>query len=160
MSKAVLISIKPRWCRKILNAEKIKITPRDKTIEVKTIEVRKTRPMKIRTPFPCLIYCTIDDYENLYYDVKRKCVLNGKVIGEFICDEIACYQVPFDYIETDCSVSLTQFGCLSIGEVWEYGKGKTLYGWHISDLKIYDEPKELSEFGLTRPPQSWCYVEE
>ena len=36
----------------------------------------------------------------------------------------------------------------------------TFYGWHISDLKIYDTPKELSDFGLKRPPQSWCYVEE
>ena len=58
------------------------------------------------------------------------------------------------------------------------------YGWHISNLKIYDTPKELSkfprpfencidkvcdEFGcascenggyIKRPPQSWCYVEE
>lgn len=78
-------------------------------------------------------------------------------------------------------------------EIEEYGKGKTLYGWHISDLKIYDKPRELSEFRkpcnwnydcctckrakyeltkaeakvfygcdseLTRPPQSWCYVED
>lgn len=36
--------------------------------------------------------------------------------------------------------------CLSYDEVKDYGKGKTLYGWHISDLKIYDNPKELSEF--------------
>lgn len=188
MSKAVLISIHPKWCRKITNAEKIKIFPRDKTIEVKTIEVRKTRPMKIRPPFPCLIYCTID-YENMYYDVKRKCVLNGKVIGEFICDVIVEYPYPFSYDKTDCADTLIQLGCLSIDEVWEYGKGKTLYGWHISDLKIYDEPKELSEFRtickygddypchicnkakrdnhnilycdntLKRPPQSWCYVE-
>lgn len=27
-----------------------------------------------------------------------------------------------------------------------YAKGKALYGWHISDMKIYDKPKELSEF--------------
>ena len=31
MSKAVLISIRPRWCKKIINGNK-------------TIEVRKTRP--------------------------------------------------------------------------------------------------------------------
>lgn len=76
--------------------------------------------------------------------------------------------------------------CLSAQEIFDYiGMGKTLYGWHISNLKIYDKPKELSEFKrpcnkehdcgfcirydymghkcfdeLTRPPQSWCYVEE
>ena len=72
-------------------------------------------------------------------------------------------------------------------EFIKYSKGKDIYGWHISDLKIYDTPKELSEFRkpdepfrtvghvnghtvfmdgyergkpLTRAPQSWCYVEE
>ena len=46
-------------------------------------------------------------------------------------------------------------------------------GWHISNLKIYDTPRELREFTglrqtkfgaapvtITRPPQSWCYLEE
>jgi hypothetical protein len=80
--------------------------------------------------------------------------------------------------------------CLSYDEVKKYGKGKTLYGWHISHLKIYDKPKELSEFRksgfmteeewlfnlypnthchyeawakkfeITRPPQSYMFVEE
>ena len=66
--------------------------------------------------------------------------------------------------------------CLSVQEVFDYiGIGKHLYGWHISDLVIYDKPRELSEFvyasiihtncfakhtkRVTRPPQSWCYVE-
>lgn len=44
MSKAVLISIRPEWCEKIVNGRK-------------TIEVRKTRP-KMDTPFKCYIYCT------------------------------------------------------------------------------------------------------
>ena len=61
--------------------------------------------------------------------------------------------------------------------VEDYGKGKTLYAWHIDNLKIYDKPKELSEFSTTlhrmkgkqtrytshllqRPPQSWCYIQE
>ena len=41
---AVLISIRPKWCEKIISGEK-------------TIEVRKTRP-KLATPFKCHIYCT------------------------------------------------------------------------------------------------------
>jgi hypothetical protein len=41
MSKAVLISIRPEWCEKIINGQK-------------TIEVRKTRP-KMDTPFKCYI---------------------------------------------------------------------------------------------------------
>lgn len=50
--------------------------------------------------------------------------------------------------------------CMTPQDFLNYGKGDVLYGWHISDLKIYDEPKELSEFGLKRPPRGWCYVEE
>ena len=36
--------------------------------------------------------------------------------------------------------------------------GASSQSWHISDLQIYDEPKELSAFGISRPPQSWMYV--
>ena len=72
---------------------------------------------------------------------------------------------------------------LEDGALWDYGKGATLYGWHISKLEIYDTPKKLSKFlrpfencigkvcdeygcaycengHIKRPPQSWCYVEE
>ena len=64
--------------------------------------------------------------------------------------------------------------CLDPVDFIRYGKGKPLYGWHISNLKIYHEPKEITDFRkqemptglryendtITRPPQSWCYVEE
>lgn len=45
MSKAVLISIRPKWCEKICNGEK-------------TVEVRRTRP-KLNTPFRVYIYCAL-----------------------------------------------------------------------------------------------------
>ena len=61
MSKAVLISIRPKWCEKIASGEK-------------TIEVRKTRP-KLQTPFKCYIYCTQGD------DKRRLCGSWGKVIA-------------------------------------------------------------------------------
>lgn len=125
MSKAVLISIRPKWCEKIVNGEK-------------TVEVRKTRP-KLNTP------------------------LN---------------HAPND---------VEQQACLTREEIVRYLKGVG-YGWHISDLKIYDTPRELGELRracpnsfycescamyrendgtcgneslqIKRPPQSWCYVEE
>ena len=64
--------------------------------------------------------------------------------------------------------------CLNGKDFEQYGNGKALYGWHISALQIYDKPMELSEFHepemptglryendtITRPPQSWAYVEE
>jgi predicted transcriptional regulator len=86
---------------------------------------------------------------------RKPLKLNGKVIGEFVCDEI---------IEAECGSY-----CLlppaktrvSILDLLNYADGKTIYGWHIPiKVDIYDEPKELSEFGLSKAPQSWCYVKE
>ncbi len=59
-----------------------------------------------------------------------------------------------------CYWDILDGSCLTKDEIMNYGKWKTLYGWHISDLKIYDKPLSLSELGVTRPPQSYMYVEE
>lgn len=88
------------------------------------------------------------------------------------------------YIETMLNNDDLKEMCLSAQELFDYiGVGKHLYSWHISDLKIYDKPKELSEFKtgckgckerdtyhcyfhcygdrkITRPPQSYMRVEE
>ena len=176
MSKAVLISIRPEWCEKIVSGEK-------------TIEVRKTRP-KMTTPFKCYIYCTEgqkrlvailkdgdENYGEIYHGkpvfikTSVSSVCDGKrkmVIGEFICNNI--YEIDPDHA---IEAVISEESCVRPREIHEYLNGKTGYGWRISDLKIYDQPKELSgftglrktKFGMepvtiTRPPQSWCYVEE
>lgn len=191
MSKSVLFSIKPKYCELIASGKK-------------TVEVRKTRP-KIDVPFKGYIYCTkpskkhqticgcmILNSDELYRHPKQgikygdsielMCCndeyskdnfLNGKVIGEFVCDTIIshCEMANADIAE--------QQGCIKREDLLRYANGKELYGFHISDLVIYDKPKELSEFekpheyiyqsyrkqisffkGITRPPQSWGYVEE
>ena len=86
----------------------------------------------------------------------------GKVIGEFVCDRIDTIRKRgiddnFDY----CYLSLDKWGnddiepeitavknsCVLRDDLNDYGENsRMLYGWHISNLKIYDEPKELSEF--------------
>ena len=169
--KAVLISIQPRWCELIASGKK-------------TIEVRKTRP-KIETPFRCYIYmtatkerCRLWEYMTAYQNSKGD-ILNGsqKVIGEFVCDDIIV-----DERGENADV-FSKYAQLSLVEQKKYGANKPLFGWHITDLKIYDKPKELGGFRkpcglgtgcedcddiyfmnckntLTRPPQSWCYVEE
>lgn len=152
--KSVLISIKPKWCELIASGKKI-------------IEIRKTKP-KIDTPFKCYIYCTKDKTISFWtgkrysYADDRSHNLSdvcgsGKVIGEFICDRIRPIAILAHIMVStvDCMHS-----CLSACEILEYADGKTVYGWHISDLKIYDKPKELSGFAIKRSPQSWCYVEE
>lgn len=187
--KAVMLSIQPKWCELIASGRK-------------TIEVRKTRP-QVETPFKCYIYCTQNEFlarksNGEFWFAKRDTLIqpndsvqfSGKVIGEFICNEI----MP---VMSFCSEpnSITPHELPFIGmtdkEVIEYlGNGKEGYGWHISDLKVYDNPKKLCEFRkhcnhfndcctcerslwdkydscfegcdnkFTRPPQSWCYVEE
>ena len=186
--KAVLISIRPKWCQKIISGEK-------------TIEVRKTRP-KLNPPFRCYIYCTKamerlicilrdgdENYGEIYHgktvfiktDEGSICDTWGKrqkVFGEFTCDRIDEYDddTIFSFQHEDYArwndFDLDR-ACMHPEDFQNYANGKWLYGWHISDLKIYDTPRELREFTglrqtkfgaepvpITRPPQSWCYVEE
>lgn len=196
MDKAVLISIRPEWCEEIVSGEK-------------TIEVRKTLP-KLETPFKCYIYCTKDEKDSdrlwvLREQIRKKynglaavcahlraqpdlhSVGNGHVVGEFTCDQVEAIEAatePYGIYDVDDDfVAQTR---LVDGALWDYGKGATLYGWHISKLQIYDTPKPLSAFKglckidvgcgecpyynytkmecdgrtIKRPPQSWCYVEE
>nr|DAK00733.1 MAG TPA: hypothetical protein [Caudoviricetes sp.] len=149
MSKAVMLSVRPKWCEKIASGEK-------------TIEVRKTKP-KLKTPFKCYIYCTLQGCNEFFrVDLGRDVAKwnrgkwadrKGKVIGEFTCDRIYEIQkrgIPenFDY----CYLSLNEWGnddiaseinaisasCVSKGELNAYGaKTPVLYGWHISNLCIY-----------------------
>lgn len=174
MSKAVLISIRPKWCEKIANGEK-------------TIEVRKTRP-NLPTPFKAYIYCSQGN------DARRLRGSWGKVIGEFTCDLIyelethspgGSYYVKGQGQPTTNDVA--QQSCLTLKDMHKYLQSKVGYGWHISGLLIYDQPRELTAFRracknswycescamywenngtcgneslqIRRPPQSWCYVE-
>jgi len=162
-----IISIKPKWCELIANGQK-------------TVEVRKSRP-KLETPFKVYIYCTkAKKYffhggigEALYdlyrmpsgeikfgYSGELMCCgkpynkdnfLNGKVIGEFVCDYVSefVYNNGGFLIKDDVptTINATKQSCLTDTEFRKYAKEDNVYGWHISDLKIYDRPKELSEFG-------------
>lgn len=169
MSKAVMLSIRPKWAEKIANGEK-------------TIEVRKTRP-KLEPPFKCYIYCTPPKYPHEDFIATDypmpQFYGGGKVIGEFTCDQI--YELaPLNHAPDD----VEKQACLTREEIVNYLKG-TGYGWHIVDLRIYDMPRDLSEFrratdpcdschaeytwectgckklsgDIKRAPQSWCYVE-
>ena len=221
--KAVLISIKPQWCEKIANGKK-------------TVEVRKTRP-KLETPFKVYIYCTnakpflvwgdvfrgnweteittVHGYSRKDADAKWG-IFNGRVLGEFICNNVECFTTDYRMNEEQTK-RISGLSCLDMVSLMEYeANAHCLYGWHISELKIYDEPKLLfdfykcgalspeelddslcgycsqtdygdkkeihtpnytwmcegrwcvdayqeyldDEFALTRPPQSWCYVQE
>lgn len=66
-----------------------------------------------------------------------------------------------------------EMACMDRNRIVRYLNKCHGWAWHISDLKIYDQPRELrvftglqsTRFGMrpveiTRPPQSWRYVEE
>ena len=139
--KSVLISIQPQWCELIASGKK-------------TVEVRKTIP-KIDTPFKCYIYQTRKTW--VYSIYQRIADAQGKVIGEFVCDEIYQYTSKFGrpiWQEEDMTISdedMETQSCMTQEELFHYENFPDSYkwgllGWHISDLVIYDEPKELSEF--------------
>ena len=185
--KSVLISTRPKWVEKICH--KIGEDETGKAIYEKRIEVRKSAPKEV--PFKAYIYETQGQYIKFIHGAHTKYGYGcGKVIGEFVCDRITDISV----VVRNCNENYNEVyhndeckgSCLTWKELQEYGKDKPLYGWHISDLKIYDKPRELSEFRkpcdrfldcftcrrlvrneymscdnkITRPPQSWCYVEE
>ena len=188
--KAVLLSSRPESCVKILNGEK-------------TVEIRKNRPnlkppfkcyiyctnkpplIAFANHYDCLrgtfktgatpvTGFTRDKAEDLFE------IYNGRVIGEFICDKIKVIDRPPYAVKEDVENLLRGSG-LSYEQLKDYAgwEGKTLYesaslyGWHISQLDIYDAPVELSRLTALRQtkfgwepseikgaPQSWCYVEE
>lgn len=185
MGKAVMLSIRPKWVEKIANGEK-------------TIEVRKTRP-KLETPFKCYIYCTLPKYPHEDFIATDypmpQFYGGGKVVGEFTCDQII--DAWWDYVPDAITREVTGGNLEALDgigmtdeELFSY-VGDSMrghcYGWHISDLLIYDEPRELTAFRracknswycescamywenngtcgneslqIRRPPQSWCYVE-
>lgn len=134
--KSVLISIKPKYCEFIANGSK-------------TIEVRKTRP-KIETPFKCYIYCTHSGVTAKERDRNIYTDFSGKVMGEFVCDEISrVFQCNSGWISENACISQSEFfDYLGIPVNTHFGYDKFAYGWHISNLVIYDKPKELSDFNM------------
>lgn len=191
--KAVMISIQPKWVEKIVNGEKTievrKTAPKLETPFKGYMYCTNDRKYKIAT------FEFADGWHIKKYDDstnyacgctwRKREDWNGKVVGEFACSEIDKYSIcGMSTLSIKTSKMIHRFFpsidsfddylifdddyekmCLTSNEVKEYGNGRTLYGLHISDLKIYDEPKELIEFKnlkgepIKRAFQSWGYVE-
>ena len=168
--RAIMKSVSPRICEKVANGDC-------------TILVSKTVP-KFDLPFKGYICCTnakpylyreanppfelfldSDLYEGNGYDDR---LFSGKVVGEFICDKIIEWQYDrghqyyVDY-PNDCTSYFPYLKChseatgLKCSEIEKLGKGKPLYGLHISDLKIYNKPKALAEFERPCTYKGICY---
>ena len=132
--KQVLISIQPKWCELIASSKK-------------TVEVRKTKP-KLDTPFKVYIYETQGRTETPFVDEEGHHIFKGRgqVIGEFVCDRIVQFE---NSIYDEAFIETRKRSCVPMGELLVYiGVKDYGYGWHITDLVVYDEPRELSEFRL------------
>lgn len=174
---AIILDCSPAECEKIANGDI-------------SILVRKVVPKE--TPFKVYIYGMHKAKIVKHYRYEGK----SRIIGEFICNKVgkyephvilcACYEVNGADVKEN--LRYNKGTCLSYEEMVKKSNGKPLYGLHISDLKIYDEPKALScfykqcpknttcstcdwfhvdwhTFGecsntITRPPKNYIYVEE
>ena len=164
--ESVIISIRPEWVAKILNGEKIG-------------ELRKTVPNR-KLPIDGYIYCTkgkrrlVLTKEN-YAFFGSSCIagdidLNGMVVAKFTLRSVEKViardwggikpMIVYEPESMRAMCILKEETCLNYDQINSYLDGSDGYVWYISDLVIFDKPQELSEFGVKRAPQSWCYVKE
>ena len=133
MEKAVMLSIRPKWVEKIVNGEK-------------TIEVRKTRP-KLKTPFKCYIYRTKGTVPHIINGKWVEMKVGGTVIGEFTCDAITRMNICGFWDDSGKQLdNRLKDTCLTSEEFGNYLGENVGYGWHISNLRIYDPLRDLGEF--------------
>lgn len=213
--KSVLISIQPKWCELIASGQKT-VEVRKSKPKLETpfkVYIYATKPQKQFDYGLCLdegrvgLVCKINYELAKSYNME---IISGKVLGEFVCDSVEIFR--YDALDMaymarkhrDTKLLSEEFfkgTQVTYQEAYDYCEGMDwgenysdlFYGWRISDLKIYDKPRELSEFyaegdcdykncsqcgrlkfisaskaecdleegykPITRPPQSWCYVE-
>lgn len=202
--KKVLVSIKPQWGELIFNGKKTIKVMRNRPkleppFEVLVYETKgKTKYWSQPLPIPytegsgkvigSFICDKITRYESEFWDddtyerIQEPWEpLDFAEYGEYEYDTIG---INGEFC--GAGLELSKQSCLSWNELRNYvGQGlKDFYGWHITEPKLFDEPKELREFKhkvrsyyawqkqgkkekyfyqhlpLTRPPQSFCYVED
>lgn len=160
MRQAILMSIRPEWVAKILDGEK-------------TIEIRKTAP-KCGLPVDVYIYCTkqIPSFTIANTPAGIMCLypyfpdgeskFGGKVVAKFRLSYVSVppiAEINGKPVKMEWHDNFLRDACLTWEQFISYCGNKFVYAWEISDLVIFDKPKELSEFGVNRVPQSWQYLE-
>lgn len=151
MSKSVLISIQPYYVFLIIAKAMGWDIPQEKTIEV-----RKTIPRDKDWNRKAIIYCSKNKKSFAKIPRKYQPLMEsflGKVIGEFVCDEIVSFGfTPYNHGEYIVSGDkekkrdVLKESCLSFNDMYEYIGEEFGYAWHISAIKIYDKSKELGVF--------------
>lgn len=187
--KEVLISINPVWCNAIAyGIGKVKKTSelrksRPKLDTPFKVRIYCTKPYTGSTDDYFYIYpndtpknvagrvigefvCDrIDEYECEFVD--DDCLETVHLIDREDCDDedypdrTLIWSNEGDNYNFSPDDEIIKGSRVSYKELKKYiGYGfNTFYGWHITDLKIYDKPKYLGEFKKKIAPRSWCYVE-
>ncbi len=127
--KSVLMSIQARHNKNIESGKKVS-------------ELR-TKPPKLKPPYKVYTY-------ESGFDGRHK------VVNEWICDDITTWRICMGV-----PAHLPLRACVSVAEIREYsGKSyKDIAEMKISNLKIYDKPKELGEFKTVTRCKDWQYYE-
>lgn len=146
MSDAVMISIKPHWCKEIFFGGK-------------NVELRKTWPTKLELPFKAYVYCTA--HEMTIMDAIDMSGRSQMIAGEIMVGRI----LEIDWYDGKSYVNgreMTAEDGIKTGvterDFLKYKGNGRVYGWQICGHTFYKEPRPLSVYGMKRPPQSWCYV--
>ncbi len=89
--------------------------------------------------------------------VKRvflyECGKDGRkaIVGVCILAECAKADSKLD------AALMAQKACLTMEQLRKYVGEKKVYAWNISNPRKLSSTLQLADFGLSRPPQSWCY---
>ena len=199
---AILITDEPKWCRLMMNG--------DKTVEVRKGDKLYKATQKLiheygyaefyvccKKTSPWLDWskgvAKLNNGKGCIETSKSLSHFNGKVAFKFRCDIVEKIHHAYSgryYTNRLIPIYLKHQSCLEYDELDKYLNGhERLKGEagtvgtaiHISDLEIFDKPKELSEFqglcnrcaafrvcklnrelcdkSIKKAPQSFCYVE-
>lgn len=169
--KSILMSIRPKWCAKIFNGEKtIEVRKTRPLIDMPfKVYVYCTKQKLTKTtcmhsylhknePKACKKYgeittwCSIGDVHvnsNTPWSF-RAYGMHGKVIGSFVCDRIDEIEPDLEYYSDGYDIDDDRLAetCLTREQLREYGKGVTLYGWHITEPQLFEKPRDITEFAV------------
>lgn len=115
---------------------------------------RGIKKYELRLTFPTKLLHRIIEEVAITYPEPIQCYMyepkigggRGAVVGYFTLDRVD----KVSSWQSDYGVTAAFMD--------EYARGKQLYAWRITYNAFYATPRPLSDFGLTRPPQSWCYI--
>lgn len=112
-------------------------------------------------------YITYDSYDKKVWNTELpELMLNGKIAVECDCDFVE--EIVFTeeeghgrFYQTSSLTEnyLLQYACLKRLYLDEYLRQRTVgYALHLTNVKVFDKPKELSDYGLKEAPQNMCYA--